>query len=138
MPGVCWAVREGKGGQEKGAMTVSTKEKKEVVRRWNSPEDVWPLDLLDESYANRSGTTAPWATLFQGLDEAKVRFGQIIQENPTFKPIIEDMIAEGDKVAVRLTFYREGKPFGNEMAFYRLKGGKIVDDWYCWTALEKQ
>ncbi len=32
----------------------------------------------------------------------------------------------------------EGKPFGNAMALYRLKGGKIVDDWYCMTRLEEQ
>jgi ketosteroid isomerase-like protein len=119
-------------------MTMSVEENKEIVRRWNSPEDLWPLELLDEGYANCSGTTAPWATIFQGLDEARARFGQTIQDNPTFQPTIEDMIAEGDKVAVRLTFYREGKPFGNAMAFYRLKGGKIVDDWYCMTRLDEQ
>ena len=117
---------------------MSKEENKDVVRRWNSPEDLWPLELLDENYVNRSGTTAPWATIIQGLDEAKARFGQVIQENPTFRVTIEDMIAEGDKVAVRLTFYGEGKPFGNAMALYRLKGGKIVDDWYCMTRLEEQ
>jgi predicted SnoaL-like aldol condensation-catalyzing enzyme len=119
-------------------MIVSTEENKDVVRRWNSPEEWWLLELLDESYANHSGTTAPWATVIQGFDEAKARFDQGRRENPTFQVAIEDMIAEGDKVAARMTWYRDGKPWGNAMTFYRLKGGKIVDDWFCWTPLEEE
>jgi predicted SnoaL-like aldol condensation-catalyzing enzyme len=122
---------------EKGAMIVSIEDNKEVVRRWNSPEEQWALELLDEGYAHHSGTTAPWATTVQGLDEVKARADQRRREHPTAWVAIEDMIAEGDKVAVRMTFYRGEKPWANAMAFYRLKGGKIVDDWYCRTFLEE-
>jgi hypothetical protein len=135
---MCWAVREAKGRQEKGATIMSTKENKDVIRRWNSPEEIWPLELLDESYANHGGTTAPWATVIQGLDEAKARFDQTRRNNPTFRSIVEDIVAEGDKVAVRLTWYMGEKPYGNAMVFYRLKGGKIVDDWFCWTPLKEE
>ena len=100
---------------------MSTKENKDVVRRWNSPEEIWPTELLDESYANHSGTTPPWATIIQGLDEAKARFDQTRRENPTFRSIVEDIVAEGDMVAVRLTWYMGEKPYGNAMVFYRLK-----------------
>jgi predicted ester cyclase len=45
------------------------------------------------------------------LDEAKSRFDQIRRDNPTFRSTIEDIIAEGDKVAVRLTWYMGEKPY---------------------------
>lgn len=117
---------------------MSTEANKDVVRRWNSPDELWAMELLAEDYANRSGTKAPWATIIQGLGEAKARFEQALREDPTFQVVIEDIIAEGDKVAVRMTWYEEGKPSGNAMAFYRLSDGKIVDDWCCCTPLEKE
>ena len=116
---------------------MSTEENKAVVRRWNSEDELWSLELLGEAYVNRSGTEAPWAPIMQGLEEARARFAEMRQASPTFRVTIEDIVAEGDKVAVRLTWYREGKPTANAMAFYRLSGGKIVDDWFCETDLKK-
>ena len=116
---------------------MSTEENKDVVRRWNSGGEFWSFGLLDKDYANHSGTKAPWATIIQGLDEAKARFGQVLRESPTFRVTVEDIIAEGDKVAVRMIFYEEGKPSANAITFYRLSNGKIVDDWYCSAPLEK-
>jgi predicted ester cyclase len=115
-------------------MIMSTKGNKDVVRRWNSGGEFWSLELLDKGYVNHGGTKAPWATVIEGLDEAKAAFGQ---PDPAFRVTVEDMIAEGDKVAVRMTFHNEGKPSANAMALYRLSEGKIVDDWFCWTPLEK-
>ena len=48
------------------------------------------------------------------------------------------MIAEGDKVALRIIFYDGDKPTHNAMVFYRLRDGKIVDDWFCETELDKE
>ena len=122
---------------------MSTQENKDVVRRWNlesvAGQKLETFDeVLDRDYVNHGGTKAPWAVLFQGIDGAKTGFDQLFRENPTFQVTIEDVIAEGDKVAIRMIFYEDGKPSANAMAFYRLKGGKIVDDWFCATPLEKE
>jgi ketosteroid isomerase-like protein len=115
---------------------MSTEENKEIVRRWNSADEFWTIELLADDYANRSGTEAPWAVIFQGLAEAEAAFGQMLRDDPTFRVTIDDMIAEDDTVAVRMIFYEKGKPSANAMAFYRLRDGKIVDDWACWSNLE--
>jgi predicted SnoaL-like aldol condensation-catalyzing enzyme len=122
---------------------MSTQENKDVVRRWNlesvAGQKLETFDeALDQDYVNRSGTEAPWAVVIQGIDGAKTGFGQLFRENPTFQVTIEDMIAEDDTVAIRMIFYEDGKPSANAMAFYRLSGGKIVDDWFCATPLEKE
>lgn len=121
---------------------MSVEGNKAIVRRWNeecvSGQRLETFDeVLHKDYANRSGTESPWATGIQGLDEAKDYFARMFQENPTFRVTIEDVIAEGDKVAIRLIFYEEGKPTANAITFYRLTDGKIVDDWFCWTRLEQ-
>jgi predicted SnoaL-like aldol condensation-catalyzing enzyme len=121
---------------------MSAEENKAVVRRWNdeclSKQRLDDFDkVLDKDYANRSGVESPWATVIQGLDAAKAYFEQAFREEPSWRVTIEDIIAEGDRVAVRLTFHEKGQPSANAIAFYRLTGGKIVDDWFCWNALEK-
>ena len=120
---------------------MSVEENKAVVRRWNEeivtggkPE---PFDeVLDRNYTNRSGSDSPWSPGMQGLDQAKEIFGQGLRENPTWRVSVDDMIGEGDQVAARLTGFREGKPVYTGIAYYRLSGGKIVDDWFCMTELE--
>ena len=119
---------------------MSTEKNKDVVRRLNL--EVIPGhqlealgEVLDPGYENHGGTKAPWATIVQGLDKVKAAFGGF---DPTFRVTIEDIIAEGDKVAIRLIWYQDGKPIANAMTFYRLSGGKIVDDWYCYTYLDKE
>ena len=115
---------------------MSTEENKDVARRWNSDE-FWSMELLAEDYVNRSGTKEPWAVGIDGLAEARGVFAQRRQRYPTLRVTVEDMIAEGDKVALRLVFYEGDKPTANAMAFYRLRDGKIVDDWFCATELDK-
>jgi hypothetical protein len=48
---------------------------------------------------------------------------------------IDDIIGEGDKVAVRYTVFDGEKPVGNGIGFYRFSGGRIVDHWYCFREL---
>lgn len=117
---------------------MSIEENKDIARRWNTGDEMWDLQLVAEDYVNRSGTQAPWATIIQGREEAKAAIRQVLQADPTFRVSIDDMIAEGDRVAVRLTFHSGGKPTANAMAFYRLSDGKIVDDWYCHTNLQEE
>lgn len=119
---------------------VSTEENKTAARRWNEAGfNGKRIELMDEffhpNYTQRSGTEGPWSITIQGLEAAKAQFGQNFREYPTARVTIEDMLAEGDKVAMRVTMYNEGKPvmFGN--IIYRLADGKILDDWFCWTVL---
>jgi len=119
---------------------MSAEGNKAVVRRWNteavSGKRIETCDeVLDKAYVNYSGTESPWAPIARGLDDVKTMLGRI---SPTFEITIDDIIAEGDKVAIRMTFHEEGKPTANGMALYRLRAGKIVEDWGCVAPLKKE
>jgi len=55
---------------------------------------------------------------------------------PGWQVVIEDLIGEGDLVAVRGVYTNKGKPVANFIGFYRFSGGKIVDNWYCSRQLD--
>ena len=74
--------------------------------------------------------------MFYELAMPKV-FGEIIEKNPGLEAKVVEMIAEGDKVAARLIHSRDGKPFSEGVAIYRLSNGKIVDDWYVSKQIEE-
>ncbi len=77
----------------------------------------------------------------ESWEERELAYRIIRQMIPTAKMIIEDIVAEGDKVAVRLktvvTFkeitgsivHGKDKVEFAEMDMYRLEGGKIVEEW---------
>jgi hypothetical protein len=46
---------------------------------------------------------------------------------------IDDIFGEGDKVALRVTGYIDGKAAGYANIVYRFEDGKIIDDWNTWT-----
>ena len=76
-----------------------------------------------------------------GLDGAKQAIEMFLTAFPDLKMTVEDMIAEGDKVAVRLTMSGTHKgdfmgipATGKEisvsgMDFHRIAGGKVVEHW---------
>jgi predicted ester cyclase len=58
----------------------------------------------------------------------------ILAGNPNFKLTLEDLVVEGDKVAVRHSFRRtdpaSGKlQHGTELAIARFVGDKFAEDW---------
>jgi ketosteroid isomerase-like protein len=115
---------------------MPVEENKAVARRWN--EEIFngrQLEAFDEvlhqDHTNRGGSDSSWAPTIQGLTQAKTYCMEMFQRDSNLQVSVEDIIGEGDKVAVRGTYYREGKPVGNLIAFYRFSGGKIVDDWPC-------
>ena len=65
------------------------------------------------------------------------RFRQFFIEHPTWKVKVDGVIAEGDKVAVRLAWFEEGKKTHKGLSYYHLSNGKIVDDWFCSTKIEE-
>ncbi len=122
---------------------MSAEENKAIVLRFNQwtridPDEIptFLVEVLHPRYVNRSGTASPWAVAINGIDEAKRAFADLRRTSPTFDVTVEDIVAEGDRVAVRLIFYENGKPSANALAFYRLEDGKIVDDYYVSEALQ--
>jgi predicted SnoaL-like aldol condensation-catalyzing enzyme len=121
---------------------MSTEQNKEVVKRWNleivNGHQLEAFgEVLAPDYTNHGGTKGPWSTIQQGLDEVKASWSQALAQYPTARVTLEDMIAEGDKVAIRLTTYVDDKPVAQSMSWYRLQNGKIVDDWFVWRDLDQ-
>ena len=50
---------------------------------------------------------------------------------------IHDIVAEGDWVAVRATWVGEDGPGYNQMQFYRIADGKIIEAWSCGSVIER-
>jgi predicted ester cyclase len=126
----CVAVRLGKwtGPEE---TNVSVEENKAVVRReqeelWNHTGD---LDAAEELFAAGQAEAAK-----QEAADFRRGFPDVIS-------IIEDLMAEGDKVVARWRSrathrgdYMGIAPTGNEVEFtgisvYRIEGGKIAESW---------
>jgi predicted SnoaL-like aldol condensation-catalyzing enzyme len=119
---------------------MSIEENKAVARRWNEEiatgKSLEAFDeVLDKNYTNYSGADGSWSSTIQGLEQAKKHYGELSREHPTWRLSVDDMIGEGDKVAVRYTVLDGEKPMGNGIAFYRFSDGKIADHWYCFREL---
>lgn len=101
------------------------------------------LDFIDEvfspDFAFYSPTSPNWP---RGLEGARKMITQMRTILPDVHATVEDIFAEGDKVAVRWTFHgtyqgevRSGFPIPGErctavtISTYRFVDGKIADDW---------
>jgi predicted ester cyclase len=65
-----------------------------------------------------------------------------LAKSPDLRHTIEDIIAEGDKVAYRWTMRWTNQETGKQEAyrgitFMRIADGKIVEDWYSAGAIEE-
>ena len=118
---------------------------KAVVRRYyevlnetslEAPEARAALgEVFADDYTNRSGSDGPWSVVIEGIDAAA--FSEWwAQRDPTRRFVIDDIIGEGDKVAIRLTQFKKGKAAANQVVVFRLSDGKIVDDWFCGRDLD--
>ena len=108
---------------------MSVAKNKEVVRRWN--EEIINgrkieafAEVLDENYTLRTLN-------MRGIEETRRHFGELFRRYPNWRITKQDMVAEGDRVAIRMTYSDNEKAIMEVMSFYRLAAGKIVDDWYC-------
>jgi len=119
-------------------------ENKALIRRWF--EEVWNagrIELVDELRAPDSVSTGLVERDSESRGNAPfvVFYNNLRQAFPDLQVRIEDMLAEGDKVAVRATF--EGTHMGDAfgvsatgrrinvvcIAIARVEGGKIVQGW---------
>jgi predicted ester cyclase len=110
---------------------MSAEENKAVVRR--EQEELWNhtgnLDAAEEIFAP------------DYVEAAKQEAADFRQGFPDVRSTIEDLIAEGDKVAARWMAhathqgeYMGIRPTGKEVEFtgisvYRIEGGKIAESW---------
>jgi predicted ester cyclase len=129
--------------QEEGGQTMAAEENKAVVQRYNELfVECWTtgeVDVLDEVLAPEFVYHSPGAP--PDLSGFKQSFLMLRAAFPDMRGTVEDLFAEGDKVADRITWQatHQGElmgiaPTGNtvtgtEMHISRIAGGKIVERW---------
>jgi steroid delta-isomerase-like uncharacterized protein len=122
-----------------------SEENKEIVRRWF--EEVWNkgrVDAIDEMFDENGiahGLSADPANPIKGPTDFKPFHTVFRDAFPNMMIVIEDMVAEGDKVAARCSVRgkHEGLFMGREatqspvefsgMTIVRIENGKIVEAW---------
>ena len=121
---------------------MSAEENKTIVRRFWGVWEEGNIDLVDEllapDYTNHSPGTPDQPTGPEGVKGVVAMFRSAI---PDLRVVVEDMIAEGDKVAVRYTLEgtHEGELFGvpptgqrlsiKSISVERVSDGKIREHW---------
>jgi predicted ester cyclase len=91
------------------------------------------LDLADELYGDEH-ELHPGVGIGLGAEGMKLAFAGLHEEFADVRAEIEDLVAEGDVVAVRVTFSGTHVASGEratwpEMVFTRFVDGKAVESW---------
>ena len=122
---------------------MSTDQNKAVLRRWLEGYNRGNVDqqeaLADEVYTTDYVGHGFAAT----LDDVKSFVRSFLTESPAKHVTVEDMIAEGDRVAVRVTVRgtdaSTGKPVLTRMLnISRFSDGKIAEIWQLFKSTEQQ
>jgi steroid delta-isomerase-like uncharacterized protein len=120
---------------------MSPEENKNIVRRYQEAYNTANYDALDEVVAADVLTPNMIATMPRGLEGAKLVHQKTLTGMPDYQTTIEDLIAEGDKVAarVRITGTHTGDFYGipptgkhidlSGIYIVRIADGKIVEHW---------
>ena len=120
---------------------MSTEENKEIVRRYQEAYNTCNYDALDEVVAVDVLTPNMISTMPRGREGAKLVHQKTVTGMPDYHTAIEDLIAEGDKVAarVRITGTHTGDFYGipptgrhidlSGIYIVRIADGKIVEHW---------
>ena len=125
---------------------MTAEENKALIRRYYEEIDAAAKDqrgasFLDEFVASDylNHTSPPGFT--PDLEGLKQAYNHFLAANPDGYHVVEDMIAEGDKVVTRLSAYgtQTGELFGipptgkqvsmTAIAIHRIANGKIVEHW---------
>src|ERR1700758_2436771 len=130
------------GASRRNSRMNSADQNKALVRRFYEEIDKGNIDILDElvaeNYADHN--PPPWPRSGSGRERLKEDFRLFWRATPGHH-IIEDQIAEGDKVVTRLTSVgkHEGDlpgapPTGNELkmtsiTIHRIADGKLAEKW---------
>ncbi len=121
---------------------MSIEANKELVRRYQEAHNTNDLDALNGIVAADLIAHSLMPGLPPGLEGGKLVHQMAVGAFPDFHATIEDLIAEGDKVAARMIFRGthtggefmgippSGRPFAfSATAIFRIAGGKIVEHW---------
>ena len=128
---------------------MSAEESKAIVRRFWGVWEEGNIDLVDEllapDYINHTPATPDQPTGPEGVKGVVAMFRSGM---PDLRVVIEDMIAEGDKVAVRYTLEgtHEGELFGvpptgqrlsiKSISVERVSAGKVREHWRVTDSLD--
>jgi steroid delta-isomerase-like uncharacterized protein/deazaflavin-dependent oxidoreductase (nitroreductase family) len=124
----------------KGAYRMSIEDNKALVRRFYA-EGVHNPALFDELLAPTYVLHFPGSPPIAGIEQAKGLMAAYTSAFPDLQLTTEDMVAEGDKVAIRNTWrgthhgaFQGVPPTGQHVTFtgsdiFRFVGGKIAEQW---------
>ncbi len=116
-------------------------ENKAIVRRYFEAIDTGNLAALDELFAPTYVRHDPNAPEVKGREDLKRHLRMVYTASPDLCHTIEDMLAEGDRVATRMTVCGTQTgglmgiaPTGKQitvtgMSIFRIANGKIQEDW---------
>ena len=120
---------------------MSIEENKEIVRRYQEIYNRNDLDALSEVVSEGLFTPRIMPGIPTGIEGAKAAHQIMLTGFPDYQTIIDDLFAEGDKVAARITMsgtntgsFMGIPPTGRHVSFTgiyiaRLAHGKIVEHW---------
>ena len=120
---------------------MSVEDNKQLVRRYQEIYNSHQLDALTEVLSEKLLTPLILPGLPPGLEGAKAAHQIMLTGFPDYKTVIEDLIAEGDKVAVRIRMsgthtgsFMGIPPTGKKVEFTgmyiaRIENGMIVEHW---------
>jgi steroid delta-isomerase-like uncharacterized protein len=120
---------------------MSLEENKNIVRRYQEIYNSNALDALGEVVAEDLLTPKIMPGIPSGIEGAKVAHQMMLAGFPDYQTVIEELIAEGDKVVARITM--SGTHTGSFMGIpatgkhveftgiyiARIASGKIVEHW---------
>ena len=124
----------------KGAYLMSTEDNKTLVRRFYE-EGVHNPALFEELLAPTYALHFPGSPPITGIEQAKQLMAAYTSAFPDLQLTTEDMVAEGNKVAIRNTWrgthqgaFQGLPPTGKHVTFtgtdvFHVVGGKIAEQW---------
>lgn len=116
-------------------------ENKQIVKGAIRAMNEGDFAVMGKLYSRRFVQHTPEATEPTKWPDCELAMRILHNRLPTLRFEVQDIIAEGDKVAVRLSwsyrhkkyFSKQGNPEGNirgtEMDMFRIEAGRIVEEW---------
>lgn len=121
---------------------MSTEQNKALaIRVWNEMFNQKNIDVIDELFASNYIYHGPQGKEFIGTESLKKFISHFLEAFPDLHLEVEDLVAEGNKVASRVTIMGTHKgdlqgipPTGKEVSttiilITRFSEGKVAEDW---------
>jgi steroid delta-isomerase-like uncharacterized protein len=122
-------------------MIMSNAENKKIVRRYQEIYNSNDLEALGEVVSEDLLTPKIMPGIPSGMEGAKAAHRIMLAGFPDYQTVIDDLVAEGDKVVARITMsgtntgnFMGIPPTGKHVSFTgiyiaRIANGKIVEHW---------